>query len=154
MKKYTSIKRLNEADDVQMPMQQHSQQMMAPPAPIQKQPGMDMPMEAPQPVATSMEEMPTFSETQPEEPKALPQADVMNLTVKELMERCQRIDPLVCMGLEKFIEMNKEEILAMKTGEEESALDDTTDLTFSKQMEPQPAEFSLDQPESDLKFQA
>jgi hypothetical protein len=152
MKKYTFIKRLNEADDIQMmPMQQS---MMTPPSPIQKQPGMDMPMEAPQPVVTSMEEMPTFSETQPEEPKALPQADVMNLTVKELMERCEKINPLICMGLEQFIEMNKEQILSMTTGAEEPTIDDNTDLTFSKQIEPQPAEFSLDQPESDLKFQA
>ena len=107
MKKYTSIKRLYEADDIQMMPNQQAQPMMAQPAPIQKQPGMDMPMEAPEPVATSMEEMPTFSNTQTEEPKALPQADVMNLTVKELMDRCQKINPLICMGLEQFIEMNK-----------------------------------------------
>lgn len=150
--RYNSIKRLYEADDVQqMPAQQmQPAQGMPAPAPIQPQSGMDMPMEAPQPAATSMEEMPNFSDSQP----ALPEADVMNLTVKELMERCKKIDPLVCMGLERFVEENKEEILAMTTGAEEPTIDDNTDITFSKQVEPQPAEFSLDQPTSDLNFPA
>jgi hypothetical protein len=131
-----------------MPQMQHAAPQMAqPPA------GMNMDMPSPEPAAQSMEEMPTFSKAQPE-PKALPEADVMNLTVKELIERCQKINPLVCMGLEQFIDMNKDELLSMTTGEskpEENPMDDT-DLTFSKQMEPQPAEFSLDQPASDLAF--
>ena len=149
--RYTSIKRLHEADDIQeMPMQPMNQPT---PQPVQPQVGMDVPMETPQAAATSMEEMPNFSATQPEEPAqaALPEADVMNLTVRELMDRCQSINPLVCMGLEQFIEMNKDQILAQTTGEETN-LDDNTDLTFSKQIEPQPADFSLDQPASDLNF--
>jgi phosphoribosyl-ATP pyrophosphohydrolase len=150
--KYNSIKRLYEADDIQQMPAQPAPGMAAP-TQVQPQPGMDVPMETPQPAATSMEEMPNFSDSQPMQ-QALPEADVMNLTVKELIERCQKINPLVCMGLEKFIEENKEEILAMTTGEDQSALDDTTDLTFSKQVEPQPAEFSLDQPATDLNFPA
>jgi hypothetical protein len=148
------LKRLYEAGDIQQMPAQPNMPRMAPPAPVQMQQGMDMPMEAPQPVATSMEEMPTFSEVQPEQ-QALPEPDVMNLTVRELVERCQKINPLVCMGLEQFIEMNKDEILAMTTGaEEEPMTGDSDDLTFSKQVEPQPAEFSLDQPETDLNFPA
>ena len=150
--RYNSIKRLYEADDIQQMPTQPAQGMQMP-TPVQPQSGMDMPMEAPQPAATSMEEMPNFSDSQPAQ-AALPEADVMNLTVKELMERCQKINPLVCMGLEKFIEMNKDEILAMTTGEDQSTVDDNTDLTFSKQVEPQTPDFSLDQPTSDLNFPA
>jgi hypothetical protein len=105
-----------------------------------------------------MEEMPSFSQ---EMQLTLPEADVMNLTVKELMERCKKINPLICMGLEQFVELNKDQIMSMTTGEAEpsfgdesgaDALDTETDLTFSKQIEPQAAEFSLDQPEADLEF--
>jgi hypothetical protein len=165
--RYNSIKRLYEADDIQqMPaIQQAPEVPQMPPAPIQSQIAplqpmtamMDEPME-PEKAATSMEEMPSFSqEMQP----ALPEADVMNLTVKELIERCKKINPLICMGLEQFVELNKDQIMSMTTGEAEpsfgdepgaDALDTETDLTFSKQIEPQAAEFSLDQPEADLEF--
>ena len=142
------IKRLYEADDIQqMPM---NGQVPAQPA--------EMPqMAPPAPVQSPAEMMPDFSfEEEPEEKKenpmdhqeALPQPDVMNLTIKELMDRCQSINPLVCMGLEQFINLNKDAIMSQTTGEapEEDTLDQETDLNFSKQMEPQAPEFSLDQP--------
>ena len=39
---------------------------------------------------------------------ALPAFDPMNLTVSQFIERCDKINPLVCMGLNAFIEANSE----------------------------------------------
>ena len=151
----TKIKRLYEADDIQ--------QMPMPAAPPAQQAPMQM--EPPAPVATSAEMMPDFSfqdepaQEQPaQEQPALPQADVMNLTVQELIDRCDNINPLVCMGLRQFIDLNREEILNQTTGEapkEEGEIEtsgEETDINFSKQMEPQAPEFSLDQKGEELNF--
>ena len=145
------IKRLYEADDIQqLPMngempQQHQMPHMAPPAPVQ----------------SPDEMMPDFpAQEEPEqmdqEQQALPQPDVMNLTVQELLDRCDKINPLVCMGLRQFIDSNQEEIINQTTGEApEETVDitsDDTDVNFSKQMEPKAPEFSLDQPAQELDF--
>jgi hypothetical protein len=85
----------------------------------------------------------------------LPQPDVLNLTVGELLDRCNKINPLICMGLHQFIDTNREQILSMTTGEAPSDdinFDEEPDLDFSKTVEPQPADFSLDQPDTDLQF--
>ena len=140
------IKRLYEADDVQqLPMNgqmpsPHEMPQMAPPTPVQ----------------SPDEMMPDFNFQENPEQQALPQPDVMNLTVQELMDRCNKINPLVCMGLQQFIDLNKEEILSQTTGEapeetEEISMDDT-DVNFSNQMEPQSPEFSLDQETQQLDF--
>jgi hypothetical protein len=149
------IKRLYEADDIQqMPMNGQAPAAMPQAAP-------QMPdMAPPTPVQSPAEMMPDFSfEEEPhgkkEDPQeALPQPDVMNLTIQELMDRCQSINPLVCMGLEQFINSNKDAIMSQTTGDspEEDVLDTETDLNFSKQMEPQAPEFSLDQPAAELDF--
>jgi hypothetical protein len=142
------IKRLYEADDVQqlpmngqMPLPQEMPQM-APPTPVQ----------------SPAEMMPDFDfQNEPEQEQlALPQPDVMTLTVQELLDRCDTINPLICMGLRQFIESNTEELLNQTTGEapEETGdiTADDTDVNFSKQMEPQAPEFSLDQPAQELDF--
>ena len=141
------IKRLYEADDVQqLPMNGH---MQAP-----EMPQMDPPAQ----VESPAEMMPDFDfQNEPEqEPLALPQPDVMNLTVKELMDRCNAINPLICMGLRQFIESNNAELLNQTTGEapEETGdiTADDTDVNFSKQMEPQAPQFSLDQSAEQLDF--
>ncbi len=144
-----TIKRLYEADDIQTP-----------PAPVAMPAAPVMPAEMtpPAPVATSAEMMPDFSfQDEPaQEQPALPQADVMNLTVQELLDRCDKINPLVCMGLNQFIEANRDAILSQTTGEapEETGeiTSDDTDINFSKQMEPQAPDFSLDQPAEELNF--
>lgn len=143
------IKRLYEADDIQQ---------MPAPAAMPAAPAQPAEMTPPAPVATSAEMMPDFSfQDEPaQEQPALPQADVMNLTVQELLDRCDKINPLVCMGLNQFIEANREQILSQTTGEApeetgEVSLDDT-DINFSKQVEPQAPEFSLDQPADELNF--
>ena len=142
------IKRLYEADDVQelpmngqMPLPQEMPQM-APPTPVQ----------------SPAEMMPDFDfQNEPEQEQlALPQPDVMTLTVQELLDRCDAINPLICMGLRQFIESNNAELLNQTTGEApEEAGDitaDDTDVNFSKQMEPEAPEFSLDQPAQELDF--
>ena len=141
------IKRLYEADDIQQP------------APIQQAPIVQQPApEAPMPIVTNMEEMPSFDQAQDQGQQLLPEADVMTLTVKELMERCQKINPLVCMGLEQFINLNREQILATPNGEvdsdapEGSHFGDDEDINFSKQMEPAAPEFSLDNQGDELQF--
>ena len=142
------IKRLYEADDVQqLPM---NGQMSLP---------QEMPqMAPPTPVQSPAEMMPDFDfQNEPEQEQlALPQPDVMTLTVQELLDRCDAINPLICMGLRQFIESNNAELLNQTTGEapEETGdiTADDTDVNFSKQMEPQAPEFSLDQPAQELDF--
>lgn len=147
---FTSIKRLYEADDIQA--------VSAPQMPTQPQMPMQPEMQPPAPVVTSMEEMPDFSQTAEQpvaQPEALPQPDVMNLTVQELLDRCNKINPLICMGLQQFIDTNRDQILSMTTGEapaEEPSFEEEPELDFSKAVEPQAPEFSLDQPESELEF--
>jgi hypothetical protein len=143
------IKRLYEADDIQQ---------MPAPAAMPTAPAQPAEMTPPAPVATSAEMMPdvSFQDEPAQEQPALPQADVMNLTVQELLDRCDKINPLVCMGLNQFIEANRDAILNQTTGEApeetgEISLDDT-DVNFSKQMEPQAPDFSLDQPAEELNF--
>jgi hypothetical protein len=143
-----SIKRLYEADDIQqMPM--NNQMPLAPQM-----------MQPPSHAASSAEMMPdiNFQDDQEQEndytQHTLPQADVMTLSVQELIDRCNKINPLICMGLQQFIESNREELLDMKTGEAPEEGDELKgdDINFSKQMEPQAPQFSLDQPETDLEF--
>jgi hypothetical protein len=148
------IKRLYEADDVQeLPM---NGQMQAPEMP-QMPPAMPQ-MDPPAQVESPAEMMPDFDfqENPNQEQQALPQPDVMNLTVQELIDRCNAINPLICMGLQQFIDSNTEEILNQTTGEAPEETDDImaddTDVNFSKQMEPQAPEFSLDQPAEQLDF--
>ena len=143
------IKRLYEADDIQQlaPMQQAPNVQLPPPLP-----------EAPAPIVTNMEEMPSFDQVHNAEQQLLPEADVMTLTVKELMDRCQKINPLMCMGLEQFINSNKDQILATPNGTVEpetpegSHFGDDEDINFSKQMEPAAPEFSLDNQGDELQF--
>ncbi len=136
----TSIKRLVEADDIQqLPM-------------MNQMPANGAQMTPPEPAQSPEEMMPDFSfQEEPEmDQQALPQPDVMNLTVKELIDRCDKVNPLICMGLKQFIDSNQEALLDQTTGEapDETAnisMDDT-DINFSQQVEPKSPEFSLDQP--------
>ena len=139
----TSIKRLYEADDIQQP------------APIPQAPTIQMPpaQEAPAHIATNIEEIPSFDQVQAQnnQPQAaLPQPDVMSLSVQELLDRCQKVNPLICMGLQQFIDSNKDQILSIPSGaENQEVLDEPgeEDINFSKQMEQPAPEFSLDNQE-------
>jgi hypothetical protein len=69
------------------------------------------------------------------------------------MERCDKINPLVCMGLKSFIEGNSEALAAEVNGGESFDLEKETNLDFpAADASTQPADFSLDQPASDLNF--
>ena len=133
----TSIKRLYEADDIQQPAP-----LMQ--APVVQQPPHAMPTEAP------IAEIPSFDQFQDQPQAALPQPDVMSLSVQELLDRCQKVNPLICMGLQQFIDSNKDQILSIPSGaENQEVLDEPgeEDINFSKQMEPPAPEFSLDNQE-------
>lgn len=85
---------------------------------------------------------------------ALPAFDPMNLTVSQFIERCDKINPLVCMGLSAFIEANSEALANEVNGGEEFDLDKEANLDFPPVAAPEatPTDFSLDQPATDLDF--
>ena len=85
---------------------------------------------------------------------ALPAFDPMNLTVSQFIERCDKINPLVCMGLSTFIEANSEALANEVNGGEEFDLDKEANLDFPPEAAPEakPTDFSLDQPATDLDF--
>lgn len=85
---------------------------------------------------------------------ALPAFDPMNLTVSQFIERCDKINPLVCMGLNAFIEANSEALANEVNGGEEFDLDKEANLDFPPVAAPEAKanDFSLDQPATDLDF--
>ena len=85
---------------------------------------------------------------------ALPAFDPMSLTVSQFIERCDKINPLVCMGLNAFIEANSEALANEVNGGEEFDLYKEANLDFPPVAAPEakPTDFSLDQPATDLDF--
>ena len=97
-----------------------------------------------------------------EEPLALPAQDTtpqmldpMVMTVRDFIAKCKSIDPLVCMGLESFIEKNKN---SFDSDVQPTPTEPSQDLTFSQAIA-QPVEapaqvqpFSLDQSPENLNF--
>ena len=78
--------------------------------------------------------------------------DPMTMTVRDFLDKCKSLDPLVCMGIESFIEKNTEAFGADQAQSE-------PDLTFSNAVQPAapqaPAQvepFSLDQAPGALNF--
>ena len=108
------------------------------------------------PMADQMAEPMTEPMTEPtaNQQTALPAFDPMNLTVSQFIERCDKINPLVCMGLSAFIEANSEALANEVNGGEEFDLDKEANLDFPPVAAPETKanDFSLDQPEADLDF--
>lgn len=108
------------------------------------------------PMAEPMAEPMTEPMTEPMDTQqtALPAFDPMNLTVSQFIERCDKINPLVCMGLSTFIEANSEALANEVNGGEEFDLDKEANLDFPPEAAPEakPTDFSLDQPATDLDF--
>lgn len=137
MKNYKNIKRIFESDEM----------MAAPQEPMAPQ-AMPMPNQEPMPA------LPPTGET------AAP-ADPMIMTVGDFIAKCKEIDPLVCMGIESFIEKNRE-MLGQSTAMPMMPPAQEPDLTFSNAVAPQdqatppaPAQnFSLDQSPEALNFPA
>jgi hypothetical protein len=153
MKNFMSIRKLYEDFDpteVDQEMQAQMPMQMNPPAPIQPmdQMGQEEPID---PTETQEPVEPMYQSQQ----KALPNFDPMNLTVAQFIERCDKINPLVCMGLTSFIESNSEALANEVNGGEEFDLDKEANLDFPPaegQSDEQQPDFSLDQPASDLNF--
>jgi hypothetical protein len=136
MKNYRNIKRLYEQEAIQP--EDVAELGMQPEAPME-------PVEPTQPAM--------------EEPLALPAPtpDVMSMTVADFIAKCKEVDPLVCMGLESFIEKNSDAfggVMATPTAPAQ-------DITFSNAIaNPLPAaptptqSFSLDQAPEELNFPA
>jgi hypothetical protein len=100
-----------------------------------------------------------------EKPLELPTADqsvsgidVMSMTVRDFISKCKEVDPLVCMGLETFLENNKDRF--QEQAQPAQAHSGEQDLTFSNVVAqdgamapPAPAQqFSLDQSPEVLNF--
>jgi len=104
------------------------------------------------PIAEPMTE--PMTEPMDNQQTALPAFDPMNLTVSQFIERCDKINPLVCMGLNTFIEANSEALANEVNGGEEFDLDKEANLDFPPVAAPEakPTDFSLDQPATDLDF--
>lgn len=139
MKNYRNIKRLYEQEAIQ-------------PEDVAE---LGMQPEAPMEPAQNAE--PTQPEV--EEPLALPAPaqDVMSMTVADFIAKCKELDPLVCMGLETFIERNRDSFGGTMTPTVEPA----QDITFTNAIAapapaaPSPAQnFSLDQAPEELNFPA
>ena len=84
--------------------------------------------------------------------------DAMAMTVRDFVAKCKEIDPLVCMGIESFIEKNKTSLEAQPMAPQMS-MAPPEDITFSNAIaQPAPAapapaqNFSLDQSPEDLSF--
>lgn len=80
-------------------------------------------------------------------------ADPMVMTVRDFLQKCREVDPLVCMGIESFIQKNTGAFGADQAQSE-------PDITFSNAIQhpaaPQPPAqvepFSLDQAPDTLEF--
>ena len=59
----------------------------------------------------------------------------MTMTVADFIEKCKTIDPLICMGIETFIEKNKEQL---QFGASEEPMPASDEINFSNAIEPKP----------------
>lgn len=68
----------------------------------------------------------------------------MTMTVADFMIKCKELDPLVCMGIEAFIDKNREALGGTHVdGVTQDMETDHDDLSFSAQIEPQNDELSF-----------
>jgi hypothetical protein len=129
MNNYRNIKRLYEQDlmpsgDIQM--------MPQPTAPL-------APAQAVQPEPTAQIEMPQVS-------TEISNVDPLNMQVSEFIAKCKEIDPLICLGIETFIEKNKEAFNTVQMPSQDEPIDN---INFSNTVANVPAnsqEATLDFP--------
>ena len=108
-------------------------------------------------------------EDQPQMPMDMPQdalpapgetatpIDTMSMTVRDFVEKCRAIDPLVCMGIESFITKNQAAFVEPTAPQMPAEQPMDQDMTFSNvvnaPMPPAPAQnFSLEQSPETLNF--
>lgn len=145
MRKYLTIKRLVESDELQMP---------APAGQIQSMDQFQAAQGAPaqQPIQPAQPAEPMQMEAPVEEPLALPSGDVMSMTLGDFLMKADSINPLIKMGLETFINSHGEQLMQVETPQpqEEPTMDQ--DVTFSNAIADQPEVTNFDQPEDQLAF--
>lgn len=145
MRKYLTIKRLVESDELQMPAPAGQIQSMD-----QFQAAQGVP--AQQPMAPAQPAEPMQIEVPEKQPLALPSGDVMAMTLGDFLMKADSINPLIKMGLETFINSHGEQLMQVETPQpqEEPAMDQ--DVTFSNAIADQPEVTNFDQPEDQLAF--
>lgn len=148
MKNYKKIRRIFEQAAVVPPALGANPQMEAPAYPDMQDTQMP-PAEMPQ-MGMSQEALPAPGET------SAPM-DPMTMTVGDFISKCREIDPLVCMGLESFIEKNQHSFATPAPAMQYPAPAMDQDVKFSNVIDTQaPAEpaqnFSLDQSPETLNF--
>ena len=144
MKNYKKIRRIFE------------QEAIAPDATAElgMNPQMPAPMDSEMP-PMSHDEMNMPQDALPAPGETSTPIDPMSMTVRDFVNKCKEIDPLVCMGIESFIAKNQQSFM------EPSAQSEPTsdDMSFSNVVDapaaPAPAQnFSLDQSPEALNFPA
>lgn len=128
--KINKIKRLYEDDMMQMqptapvqPMQPMQQQMPAP-MPAQIQMPMDMePMDTGELEFASEEPMSAPSDS------GLP-SEVSQMTMGDFLQKCKEIDSLVCMGIEAFVEKNRDAFMGSSASIDKQIEDELKDVEF------------------------
>ena len=135
--KINKIKRLYEEDLMQMQA----------PAPVQTtQPVQQMPqMQVPMPAQI---EMPMDMEEPSDMQDMGSQSEVSQMTVGDFLQKCKAVDPLVCMGIESFIEKNKEMFtLASSDAQIDTELEDVEFGSQEDETDLPEIEFPVDQQE-------
>jgi hypothetical protein len=103
------------------PMQPMQQQMPAPmPAQIQ------MPME---PIDTGELEFASEEPMSTQSDSGLP-AEFSQMTVSDFLQKCKNVDSLVCMGIEAFIEKNKDAFMSDSAAIDKQVEDELKDVEF------------------------
>jgi hypothetical protein len=101
--------------------------------------------------------MPAQDQEEPAHQEAIPapgemqsMADPMVMTVRDFIEKCRSIDPLVCMGIEAFVEKNRASLNTPSAPAQPDELNfsnvvapsepASADITFSNAVAPAPAQ--------------
>ena len=131
MKNYKRIQRLFEDETVMNPEQMAEPQTPAPaPAPME-----------PAPMPPALPAASTVS------------SDPMGMTVKDFIAKCKQIDPLVCLGIESFIEKNSQAFGGVSSTPADSTFVEP-DITFSNQVPSAPVQSFSEMPADALDFPA
>ena len=135
MSKYLTIKRLVEADELQVT------------APIGQIQSMDQ-FRAAQ--GGQDQEEPMQQEQPAEEPQLqLPSGEVMMMTIGDFLTKAEQINPLIGMGLKTFIDSHGDQLMNTQIPQVEEP---AADVNFSNAIEDKPEVSNFDAPEDQLSF--
>jgi hypothetical protein len=144
--KINKIKRLYEDDMTQIPVQQFQQipQMQAP-MPAQTQ------MSMPEPMSMAGDELEFAAPLQTSSGIQVGEmpSEISQMTVGDFLQKCKNVDALICIGIESFLEKNKEAFMG-EMPSDLSQSDDLENIEFGAGEEdtlPE-LEFPVEQPQS------